>query len=101
MSWGDMCTGKGAFQICHLKKHQDSPVHKVNCLKYLQVKDVSDPFEEKAAPPKEDFLKVWNHVCNGSSPNAGVENVGQRQKVSKMIWSSLRITILNSFCLLY
>ena len=65
-----------ALRYSSLKKHHDSPTHKHNALKYLEVDVGPSCIVTHGAPTVSQFQEVWDHVRKGGSAEAGIAAVG-------------------------
>ena len=54
-----------SMQMCNFKNHHNCPGHKRNVMKYLGLDAAAAEQGADLSPSKEDFEKVWNHVCAG------------------------------------
>ncbi|CAK0864004.1 unnamed protein product, partial [Prorocentrum cordatum] len=73
-----------ALQLCHLKRHQSSDAHNQAASAYNE--NSAELLAGAGAPSAEAFETLLRELPKGVSPTAGMHGVGQKHKISKMIW---------------
>ena len=73
-----------ALQMSNLKRHQEMDTHKVAVFEMLGLGDIRD--KTAGSPATADFNKVLDHLQKGRAPHSGVDGVGDKKKISKMMF---------------
>lgn len=71
--------------VSHLRRHAALPSHLSAVRAFLNLDAQDAEGDERQAPPSDHFVKVWNSICSGQAPNAGVPGVGSRHKITQIV----------------
>ena len=74
-----------ALQKCNLVLHHNGKGHKANVMDFLQATAADKLDEHVDAPSVEQFLAVWDRMCENMSPSQGIQHVGAAEKINNMV----------------
>jgi hypothetical protein len=76
----------GADQVGNILAHQKSKKHISAVVAWVGNETGPTGQLMTRAPAASDFTKAWDLVAKGSAPHQGLEGVGQRWKLRRMLW---------------
>ena len=77
-------TSPSAFQLSNLKRHHMSKLHQEAVVEFGNSGNAAS--QSIGAPPIHAFEKMMELLAKGLSPTAGIDGVGRKRKIQKMIW---------------
>ena len=76
----------GSVQLCRLRKHAASSWHCRAAMMYLKIQPGMVPSVHCGAPPVDHFQTVIASLKQGTSPAAGIKDIGSARKIINMVY---------------
>jgi ubiquitin len=78
-TWGDV-------QICNLSNHQATARHIAAVRTFCGCELGPSGKPTSGAPTEDEFRQAWDLISNGNAPEQGVKDVGQAEKIRRMLF---------------